>query len=135
VACPALPDQRATALPLQARVRDKDGGASTYARSVTATNAPPVTTITATSPTAFRVGGALGVEGRFTDKGANDAPWTYTIYWGDGTTSTGSAAGPGLPIAASHVYAKYGTFSANMYVRDKDGAIGWSARITVTVSP
>src|SRR5207249_6988399 len=34
----------------------------------------------------------------FTDPDPNDAPWAYTIGWGDGTTSTGSAASQATPI-------------------------------------
>ena len=131
--CAALPDQRP--LTVQARVRDKEGAVSTYSRAVYVANSAPVATFGATTGTSFAAGGTLGVQGGFTDAGVNDAPWTYTIIWGDGTASTTGSASPGSAIVASHVYAKAGTWSAYMMVKDKDGAAGFSARVTVTVSP
>jgi PKD repeat protein len=136
VSCPALPDQGA-ALTVRGQIRDKDGGVNVYTKSVSLTNANPVATLSATSPTSFQAGGTLSVQASFTDKGANDGPWTYTISWGDGATSTttGTAADQITPITASHVYAAAGTFSASITVKDKDGGSGTSAKITVTVSP
>ena len=79
---------------------------------------------------------ALAVQGSFADKGVADAPWAYTIGWGDGTpATTGTAMAPGALPPASHVYAKAGTFRVALIVRDKDGAAKTSNVITVTVAP
>jgi PKD repeat protein len=136
ITCPALPDQLANPLTVKAQIRDKDGGLTIYTKSLTVSNAAPVASISATSPTSFQVGGTLSVQATFTDKGVNDAPWSYTFTWGDGTTSTGTVTDQTAPIPASHAYAKAGTFSAYVTVRDKDGGSGGSpTKITVTVSP
>jgi hypothetical protein len=118
---------------VRGRVRDGDGGVREYARTMSVRNATPQVTLQATSPTTIPIGGAFAVEGRFTDPGALDGPWTYTITWGDGTTSTGRAASPDSLIAASHAYANAGTYTAFLTVRDNDAATGRSASLTVTV--
>jgi PKD repeat protein len=132
VACPVQPDDRAP-VTVRGRVRDGDGGVREYARTMSVRNATPQVTLQATSPTTIPIGGAFAVEGRFTDPGALDGPWTYTITWGDGTTSTGRAASPDSLIAASHAYANAGTYTAFLTVRDNDAATGRSASLTVTV--
>ena len=131
--CPAVPDQRSVTL--QYRVKDDELAERSYTQAFTITNAVPVVTFAATTPTSFTVGGSLGVQGSFTDKGVNDNPWTYTIVWGDGTASTTGFASPGTAIVASHPYAKTGTFGVTLSVRDKDGATKVSTKVTVTVSP
>jgi PKD repeat protein len=135
VTCPVQPDQR-TAITVRGKVRDKDGGEKEYTKLVKVTNAKPVVTLSATTPTTFSINGSLSISGSFTDKGANDATWTYSIAWGDGTAATtGTASAQGGAITASHPYTKTGTFKVQMNVTDKDGAIGKSPIITVTVNP
>src|SRR5213592_441560 len=53
----------------------------------------------------------------FTDPDPNDAPWAYTIGWGDGTTTTGSAASQATPISATHAYTALGLYSVRVTVR------------------
>jgi PKD repeat protein len=133
VTCPVQRDQRA-AVTVRGKVRDKDGAERAYSRSVSILNATPAVTLAATTATTLAPGGTLGVEGRFTDAGLGDAPWTYTVVWGDGTTSTtGSTSAQGGAIPAGHRYAAAGTYSAYMTVKDKDGKIGTSASVTVIV--
>lgn len=72
--------------------------------------------------------------GNFTDPGVNDAPWTYTINWGDGTPTATGTGTPGIPINASHTFATVAAArSVRMTVHDKDGRIGTSNTIVVTV--
>lgn len=133
VACPKVPDQRA--LTVRGKVRDKDGGSREYSRPLTVTNAAPVVKFAATSPTTFRAGGMLSVQGSFTDRGMRDAPWTYTLVWGDGAANkTGMFSSQGAAITASHRYVSAGTRSVFMTVKDKDGTVGTSAKLTATVS-
>jgi hypothetical protein len=59
------------------------------------------------------------------DPGPNDAPWAYSIDWGDGTTaSTGSITELGAPVPVTHVYATPGQYTGVATVTDKDGGIG-----------
>ena len=135
VICPAFPNQRAP-VTVMGQIRDKDGGLTSYQKTMTVTNAAPVVTLVATSATTFPVGGQLGVQGSFSDKGAGDAPWATKIVWGDGTAATtGSVGAMGALPPALHVYATAGTYKVQLTVTDKDGKAGLSTRITVVVTP
>jgi len=76
-------------------------------------------------------GGRLTFNGTFTDAD-NDGPWTYTIAWGDGSSSTGSIATQDT-IRGSHVYPSLGQYAASLAVTDNGGLTG-SANAAVTVS-
>src|SRR5881396_815373 len=60
----------------------------------------------------------------FSDTGANDAPWSYTIQWGDGASTTGSASTAATPIAASHTYSALGLDSVRVSVTNSAGRTG-----------
>jgi PKD repeat protein len=135
LSCAVIADQR-PAFPVRAKVRDKDGGETEYQINLTITNAAPVVTLAATSATAIQVGQSVSFQGSFTDKGVNDAPWTYSLAWSDGTAAqAGTLPQQGGVITGTHVFNKAGTFSVRLSVRDKDGTTGRSTIVTVTVAP
>lgn len=61
----------------------------------------------------------------------NDGPWSYTIIWGDGSSSSGSLSSQGS-ISGSHTYLLLGTYRITVGVTDGHGASG-SASKTLTV--
>jgi PKD repeat protein len=142
--CPAYPDQGPFLV--AGKVRDKDGGETEYASLLSVRNAAPVVSFAATSATSINSGQAVSFSGGFTDRGASDGPWTWTIVWGDGTpntTGTATAQGGGV-ITASHTYTKAGSWQAYLTVRDKDATPGVSPKravavarlpVTVTITP
>lgn len=114
-------------------VTGADGEASSPA-STTATilNQPPA--VDAGPDQSASLGMAVSIAASFTDAGTDDAPWTYWVNWGDGSTpEQGSLAAPG-PIAASHTYASAGTYTVAVTVTDRDGASGTDAA-AIVVSP
>jgi PKD repeat protein len=113
----------------------------TYTVTLVVTNtlgessAPAATTATVTAPGADTppeveagpdrqavVGTPLALGFTFTDDAA-DGPWAYTVHWGDGSTSTGTAAATG-PVEASHAYAAAGGYVARVTVADAGGRSG-----------
>jgi PKD domain len=63
----------------------------------------------------------------------NDGPWSYTINWGDGSTSTGTAASQGT-ISASHHYANIiSTRTVTVTVRDAHGAAGSDSKVLTLI--
>jgi PKD repeat protein len=58
------------------------------------------------------------------DPGGASTDYVARIAWGDGTSSTGSIApqGSGFAVAASHSYARSGTFTVTIVIRDAGGA-------------
>lgn len=129
--CPVEPDNRS--VPVRGQVRDKDGGTSEQSRSLSVTNVAPKPTITATSPLTFPSGGTATFNGKFTDPGSLDAPWTYSIVWGDGTSPTTGTASRGTAFPLSHRYTRKGIWTVRLTVKDKDGGSGASNSLKVTV--
>jgi PKD repeat protein len=63
----------------------------------------------------------------------NDGPWSYTINWGDGSTSTGTSASQGT-ISASHHYANIlATRTVTVTVRDAHGASGSDSKVLTLI--
>ncbi len=113
-------------------VTDPSGASSADTTTATIANAPPVVQLDV-SPTSGAVGQAFTAAGSFSDAGTGDAPWTWQITWGDGTTQTGSASTLSTPIGASRTYSAAGSYTVQLSVTDKDGGTG-SAQRTVTVT-
>jgi Ca2+-binding RTX toxin-like protein len=57
-------------------------------------------------------------------------PYTVTVTWGDGTTTTLNPTAPGA-LSAAHTYAKGGTYSATVKATD---SVGGSANVGFTVT-
>ncbi|HEX8317602.1 PKD domain-containing protein [Longimicrobium sp.] len=130
--CQGRPDQGTVTV--KARVKDKDGAIREYSGELAVSNAVPVAQLTATSPTTIAPGGSVAFDASFTDYGTLDGPWSWRITWGDGavTAWTGASAQGALP-AQGHAYAAPGTYTARLWVVDKDGAQHGSTRVTITV--
>ena len=99
---------------------------------VTITNAAPV--VAGGSDFTAVTGQSVTLASSFSDAGANDSPWNYTIEWGDGSTSTGSTTSQG-GFSTSHTYATAGSYSVSVQVTDKDGGIGSDAVAAVVKAP
>ena len=121
-------------------VTDDNGGVSSDTLTVTVSNAAP--TLTVVGSQAVNEGAALNLTniGTFTDPGFDNSlnplpgerteTFTYSINWGDGTTTvTGGATvdvagGAGVLTQGSfdggHVYADNGTYTVTVIVSDDD---------------
>jgi hypothetical protein len=74
------------------------------------------------------------VNGSFSDP--DNGPWRYRFDWGDGTSTTGSAASSGA-ISASHVYQAAGPkrgLKVVLTVTDAAGASGSASTGSIKVS-
>lgn len=65
------------------------------------------------------VGDAFPVSLEFSDVGANDAPWRWTIAWGDGASQSGEGTSTGV-VASSHTFMAPGVYTVRVTVSDKD---------------
>jgi PKD repeat protein len=66
------------------------------------------------------IGEAYDVSVSLSDAGVLDAPWSYSIEWGDGTVDEGKALSLTDPIHGSHSYAAAGTYTVRVTLHDKD---------------
>jgi hypothetical protein len=107
------------------------GGTATAAFSVSCItpNVPPTVNAGSNQTVLLAVLYSL-TDVSFTDPD-NDGPWSYTINWGDGSSSSGSTASQG-PITGTHTYLLLGTYTITIVVTDSRGASGsGSKRLTV----
>ena len=86
---------------------------------------PPAPFVNAGPDIQAHPGDTVSVAVTFSDPGPNDAPWSYTIAWGDGSpATTGSTTTQSSPIGASHVYPTLGTDSVRVTVTNSAGRSG-----------
>ena len=128
--CPTIDNELRT---VRARIRDKDGGVTEYSALVPVVNQKPHVALTTAQGSTTPLGSPRAVSGTFTDPGVQDAPWSWTIQWGDGSASSGRTSTQPGPIAASHVYTTLGTFKITLFVTDKDGGTGKSNSLSVQI--
>jgi hypothetical protein len=100
------------------------GGTATAAYSVSCTTPNTAPTVNAGSDQLGLLGLFYTENATFTDP--DNGPWTWRIDWGDGTSSTGSAASQGT-ISAGHSYL-IGSYTITVTVTDSRGASGSSSK-------
>ena len=113
-------------------VTDTKGAASAPV-TVTATVANAAPVVNAGANQAANAGSPVTLNAGFSDPGANDAPWSYAIDWGDGTPQTTGSKTSQSAITAGHTYTAAGTNTMRLTVTDKDGGAG-AGQAIVTVS-
>lgn len=114
-------------------VRDAAGAVSEAATTTAAVaNAPP--SVNAGSDRAVAVGEPFTLLVNAADPGVHDAPWSFTVAWGDGNQTTGSVQALTSAISAPHTYTAAGSFTITVAVVDKDGGRG-SDTLAVIVTP
>jgi PKD repeat protein len=113
-------------------VTNSRGASSTATTTATSGNVAP--TVRAGGDGSVGPGETYTLSASFSDAGADDAPWGYTLDWGDGSApETRETRTQSEPITASHVYALLGQYTVRVTVTDKDGASAWD-EVTVTVT-
>ena len=107
------------------------GGTATVSYSVTCStpNHPP--TVNAGSNETVLLGILYSETASFSDPD-NDGPWSYTIDWGDGSSTSGSRSSQGS-FSASHSYL-LGSFTIRVTVRDSHGASGTDSKVLTVIT-
>ena len=114
-------------------VTDALGNVSAPATTIaTIGNQPPVVDLFAKTG---GLGTGIAPKLTFADGGgAADGPWSYSVAWGDGTTSTGVVNAQGV-IPVSHIYPALGKYLAVATVTDAAGAGASDPANMTVVSP
>jgi probable HAF family extracellular repeat protein len=119
---------------LRISVRDKDGGQANYSKVVNITNVGPSVTILSPTAVTISAGSALTFSASFTDPGTADNPWSARVNWGAGQgVQVLGAVSPGVPFGSTRVYPTPGSYTVQVEVTDKFGALRNRGRITLLV--
>lgn len=106
-------------------VADPAGASDTAHARVEVSNVAPTVRIEAEDT--IYSGDTLRVSAPFTDPGTEDAPWSYTRDWGDGTVESGQVEVQSSPIAGAHRFLEARDYRIVLEVTDKDGGTGTDA--------
>jgi hypothetical protein len=79
------------------------------------------------------IGEPYDVSVALSDPGVLDAPWHYSIAWGDGSADEGDATSLAQPIRGSHSYSDAGTYAVRLTLTDKDGGAATAVEAEVLV--
>ena len=107
------------------------GGTATVSYYVTCTtpNQPPI--VNAGSDQTVLLGLLYTETASFSDPN-NDGRWSYTINWGDGSSTSGTTWSQGT-ISASHSYL-LGSFTIRVTVTDSHGASGSDSKVLTVIT-
>ncbi|MFO0820937.1 MAG: Ig-like domain-containing protein [Pirellulales bacterium] len=100
---------------VRGRIKDKDGGSTTYTTSFSVLNVPP--TLNAGADDSLNEGQTFSRTGTFTDPGADS--WTATVNYGDGSgISTLSLNTAAKTYSLNHLYPESGVYSVLVTITD-----------------
>lgn len=106
------------------RVRDVAGLTATAQTTITVINAAPVVNSLVTTPAPSIKGSAVVASATFSDAAPNDAPFTCTVNYGDGSGAVAGVINGTTCTAPAHVYSTVGAYTVVVSVSDKDGGTG-----------
>ena len=79
------------------------------------------------------VGEPYDISITLSDAGVLDAPWHYSIEWGDGVVEEADAVTLAQPIRGSHSYVAAGTYGVRVTLHDKDEGVATTVEAQVVV--
>jgi len=106
---------------------DGHGGISTTSFSLTVNNVKPTVAAPSISPEPSKQNSPITVNTTFSDPGINDAPFTCTINYGDGSGDWPGGVNGNICSSSTHTYTQYGSYMVTVSVTDKDSGIGFTA--------
>jgi hypothetical protein len=108
-------------------IRDKDGGATEYTANVTIDNVAPAVNTPSVSPEPSTEGSSVTASAGFGDPGTNDAPFTCTVDYGDGSGAQPGTVSGTTCTGPAHTYMAFGSYNVTVSVTDKDNGTGSNA--------
>jgi PKD repeat protein len=108
------------------KIRDKDGGVSTYTATVTVNAVAPSVNAPATAPEPSNEGSAAAASATFSAPGAN-APFTCTVDYGDGSGVQAGGVSGNSCTGPNHTYADNGSYTVTITVTDKLASSGFNS--------
>jgi hypothetical protein len=76
---------------------------------------------------------SVSASATFTDPGVNDAPFTCTVNYGDGSGNLAGSVSGSTCTGPAHVYSTFGAYTITIRVTDKDGGTGSNTTTHVVI--
>ncbi len=111
-------------LTVSVQVTDNGGLSAVTSATITVNNVAPTVDAPVVSPEPSTEGGSVTSGATFSDPGVNDAPFTCTVNYGDGTGELAGAVSGNTCTGPDHVYPTFGSYTMTISVTDKDGGTG-----------
>ena len=109
---------------VRVRVTDKDGDTHLNSSIHVVNNVAPAVNALTVSPEPFNEGGPIAASAAFSDPGVDDAPYSCTVDYGDGSGPQTGSIGGKTCTGPSHTYADNGNYVVLVRVTDGDGGTG-----------
>jgi PKD repeat protein len=113
-------------------VTDNRGAMASASKSVTVTQPNQTPTVNAGYDENVLLGLFYTLNASFNDP--DNGPWSYTINWGDGSSTSGTKSYQGT-ISAGHDYVLIGSYTIRVTVTDSRGASGWDSKVLTVLAP
>jgi PKD repeat protein len=112
-------------------VTDNQGATNFVSHTVTVTAPNQAPVVNAGADQTVLLGVLYTLNATFSDP--DNGPWTYTIHWGDGSTSSGTKSSAGT-ISAGHTYLGFlSTRTITVTVTDSQGASGSDTKVITLI--
>ena len=115
-------------------ITDDDGGVGTDSLQITVNNVAPEVATPVVVPEPSAEGEAVTASASFNDPGVNDAPFTCTVNYGDGSGDLPGVVNDNTCSGPTHIYEDDGSYLVSVSVSDKDNDTGTSAAATHQVN-
>lgn len=107
---------------------DADGERTTATAMATIANVAPSVSVEAGA--IIYSGDSWTLRGQWSDPGVADAPWRWSVQWGDGVASDeGTSSAPSDGVARTATLRRAGQHVVTLRVSDKDGGAGSAAAV------
>jgi hypothetical protein len=120
-------------LNVSGKVMDKDGGVTEYTAKVRVNNVPPTVDTPVVSPEPSTEESSVSSSATFNDPGVNDAPFTCTVNYGDGSGDLAGVVSGFTCTGPDHVYSTFGAYPVTIRVTDKDGGTGSNSATHIVI--
>jgi hypothetical protein len=111
-------------LTVKVQATDDTGLSSVAETTVTVNNLPPTVNAPSLSAEPSIEGRGVTASASFSDPGVNDAPFTCTVDYGDGSGALAGSVVGQTCSGPAHAYTTYGAYTVIVSVTDKDGGTG-----------
>ncbi len=109
---------------IKVRVTDSGGLSAVDEATVNVQNVLPSVNTPVVAPEPSIKGSAVIASATFSDPAPNDAPFTCTVDYGDGSGALAGTVSGNTCTGPSHTYASVGSFTVTVSVTDKDNGTG-----------